>query len=282
MVFKKGNNQGRPKLIDFSDLTPETKTYIDQLILKTFSYAKIKSQLEKKNIKISVPELRKNIKTLNEKSTLRTRNRIKRVFKSQVDSWIDGSDLTHSDNFSRPKKSRTLYINENGKRFMFKIYAYTDIHGRKDIIIIKTETRGEKAEHFKELLVKVSLKGWLKNIKTISVDQQLSINPKKKRGKEMLKFLTLNNSTLVRQEKSQQHPYQSEVEGMFGTVKVKMIKWFERFNYTEVKEIRTYEVTTDEIMEQFNTIREAYIYNNDITPDFNLVEVEGQKVAPRI
>ena len=283
MVFKKGNQTGRPKLQDFNDLTPETHLYISQLITKTLGYQKIKEQLALKGIKISVAELRKHIKTINPKSEKRYRNRVKRVLKNQIDAWIDGSNLAHSDNFTRPKKSKALYIKEVDGLKMFKLYAYTDRFGRKDLIIIKTTSSGEKSIHFKELLIKVSLKGWLKNITNLSIDQQVSINPSKKKGREMKEFLDLNNITLVRQEKSTAHPYQSEVEGIFGTIKSKFIKWLNQYEYNERKdEKRIYNITETMILEQIKTLTEVYLYRTDITPNFDLVENNKIKVAVEV
>lgn len=283
MVFKKGNQTGRPKLTDFNNLSPETTIYINQLIKKTLGYQKIKEQLELKGILISVAELRKHIKTINPKSEKRYRNRVKRVLTSQIDAWIDGSNLAHSDNFTRPKKSKALYIEEVDGLKMFKLYAYTDRHGRKDLIIIKTISSGEKSIHFKELLIKVSLKGWLKDITNLSIDQQISIHPKKKKGREMKEFLDLNNITLVRQEKSTAHPYQSEVEGIFGTIKSKFITWLAQYEYNERRdEKRIYNVTEEMVLEQIKTLIEVYLYRTDITPNFDLVEKNKIKVAVEV
>jgi len=272
MGFKKGNKKGgNKKLTSFDTLDNEVTLYIQQQIQKGAGYKKIKQLLMRDHgINISVPELRQNVETKWLNHEWVQPNKIKRVPKVTIDAWMDASTLQYTYRNKRPKKSRTLYIEEFTK--MFKLYAYTDRDGNKEWVVKCTESSGEKGEHFKELLTKVALKGYLDGVKRMSIDSQVNADEIKE----------LKNIELVRQEKGTAHPYQSEVEGIFGLKNI-FIKWLESFDYIQKKERRSYNISEKQVIDEIEWIRKNYLQKIEETaPEQKEVLVAHQKVTTKV
>ena len=241
---------GNKKLFNFEDLTTSQIVAIQSDINKGAGIRVIKRMLKSEyDIVISFNELNNNLVTLHNDRVWKSPTKIVRMAKSYIGAWADCSTLEWTYKNARPKKSRTLYI--NNFKTVIKLASFINKNNDRIMEFHLAKSTGEKKEYFTSLMKEAMIKGYLKGTKRVSIDSQATIDNK---------FCEANNITMVRQEKSIVTPYQSEVEGTFGTLKSPFFLWLGQFTYETDGDKRSYNITEEALIEELTYLRNVHIY----------------------